>query len=96
MSGHPARTFPRFRPHSLVRESPEQVYGNPVFHFGSRPGILFVVVRVDGVRRRTSLYFGPGRAASGRKDCVRAGKDAADSWVCQTAAIPASADLARR
>ena len=39
--------------------SSEQVYGNPVFHIGSRLGILFVVVRVDGVRRRTSLYFGP-------------------------------------
>ena len=59
MSGHPARSFPRFLPHSLVRESPEQVYGNPVFHFGSRPGILFVVVRVEGVRRRTSLIFNP-------------------------------------
>jgi hypothetical protein len=57
MSGRPGRTVLRFRPHSLVRESPEQVYGNPVFHIGSRPGILFVVVRVDGVRRRTSLYF---------------------------------------
>jgi hypothetical protein len=59
MSGPPARTVLRFRRHSLVRESPEQVYGNPVFHIGRRPGILFVVVRVEGVRRRTSLVFDP-------------------------------------
>ena len=59
MSDHPARTVPRLRPHLLVRELPEQVYGNPVFRIGSRAGILFVVVRVEGVRRRTSLIFNP-------------------------------------
>jgi hypothetical protein len=57
MNGLPARTFLRLRPHAHVRESPEQVYGNPVFHIGRRPGILFAVVRVEGVRRRTSLVF---------------------------------------